>query len=151
MFPRVFPRISVWRGEDSLPFEVELLVFDVTEGLTTHITDMLRLLMDQNVLWYIRFFTTPVKQTHKIDPVVLFFFFWSHKPKLKHLFSLNHSLQFLINWAEFWTHVACHWKWQLQHNWRNWITSWYRLCHPHSGQYNLIKVLRHMFHFKDLH
>lgn len=40
----------MWRGEDSLPFEVELLVFDVTEGLTTHITDMLRLLMDQNVL-----------------------------------------------------------------------------------------------------
>lgn len=36
--------------EDSLPFEVELLVLDVTEGLTTHITDMLRLFMDQNVL-----------------------------------------------------------------------------------------------------
>lgn len=31
-------------------FEVELLVLDVTEGLTTHITDMLRLFMDQNVL-----------------------------------------------------------------------------------------------------
>lgn len=31
-------------------FEVELLVLDVTEGLTTHITDMLRLFVDQNVL-----------------------------------------------------------------------------------------------------
>lgn len=31
-------------------FEVELLVLDVTEGLTTHITDMLWLFMDQNVL-----------------------------------------------------------------------------------------------------
>lgn len=31
-------------------FEVELLVLDVTEGLTTHITDMLRLFMNQNVL-----------------------------------------------------------------------------------------------------
>lgn len=31
-------------------FEVELLVLDVTEGLTTNITDMLRLFMDQNVL-----------------------------------------------------------------------------------------------------
>lgn len=74
-------------GEDSLPFEVELLVLDVTEGLTTHITDMLRLFMDQNVLRYIRFFTTPVKQTHKIDPVVLLFF-GSHKPKLKTLIQL---------------------------------------------------------------
>lgn len=49
IFPS-FPGISVRWGEDSLPFEVELLVLDVTEGLTTHITDMLRLFMDQNVL-----------------------------------------------------------------------------------------------------
>lgn len=49
----IFPKFSRnFRvvGEDSLPFEVELLVLDVTEGLTTHITDMLRLFMDQNVL-----------------------------------------------------------------------------------------------------
>lgn len=50
LFSRSFPGISVRWGEDSLPFEVELLVLDVTEGLTTHITDMLRLFMDQNVL-----------------------------------------------------------------------------------------------------